>query len=288
MLTHFSSVLTTASSWSKTMRHAVLLLSVLFIWLANSTSHAKDAEPWPFWETHNASSTATIDHSAWDALLKTYIRADNDLNRFAYGRVSASDRQALNDYLQLLQRTNIRDYARTEQKAFWTNLYNALTIQVILDHYPVESIRDIDISPGLFSDGPWGKKLVRVAGQELSLDDIEHRILRPIWDTPLTHYTVNCASVGCPNLAKQAFTGANIAELQERLAREYVNSSRGVLVKDGRITVSKIYDWFDRDFGGSEAAILAHLKQYAQPSLVKQLKTINEIDDYDYGWSLNE
>ena len=98
--------------------------------------------------------------------------------------------------------------SRDEQLAYWINLYNALTVKVILDHYPVKSILDIDISPGWFSIGPWGKKLVAVEGVEISLDDIEHRILRPIWRDPRIHYALNCAAVGCPNLLREAFTGA--------------------------------------------------------------------------------
>ncbi len=98
----------------------------------------------------------------------------------------------------ILAATSADRLRRAEQFPFWINLYNALTVKVVLDHYPVEIIRDIDISPGLFADGPWGKKLVTVEGEALSLDDIEHRILRPIWKDPRLHYVLNCAALGVP------------------------------------------------------------------------------------------
>jgi hypothetical protein len=93
----------------------------------------------------------------------------------------------------------ISGYSRPEQFAYWFNLCNALTIQVVLDHYPVESIRDIDVSPGQFADGPWKKESVTVQAEKVSLDDIEHLILRAIWIDQRIHYAVNCASVGCPD-----------------------------------------------------------------------------------------
>ena len=97
---------------------------------------------------------------------------------------------ALNAYVENLSRMPINDFNRAEQKAFWINLYNALTVKVVLAAYPVKSIRDIAISPGLFARGPWGKKLIEIDGETVSLNDIEHRILRPIWRDPRLHYAL--------------------------------------------------------------------------------------------------
>jgi hypothetical protein len=187
-----------------------------------------------------------------------------------------------------LTQTAVSRLNRNEQKAFWINLYNALTVKVILDHYPVKSIRDIDISPGLFSDGPWGKKLVSVEGEDISLDDIEHRILRPVWKDPRVHYGVNCASHGCPNLQPEAFTAENSDELLDKGAREFVNSPRGARIENGKLTVSSIYVWFKPDFGGTDAGVIDHLKKYAQPGLRTQLEKIDRISDNQYDWTLNE
>lgn len=268
----------------QTLGAALLLLLML---LVSSTLHAKDAELWPYWQKSNASSEATIEHSAWDKLLKKHVKHNGTLNRFDYAGVTSADKNALKQYIQKLEKTTITNYNRTEQEAFWTNLYNAVTIDVVLDNYPVDSIKDIDISPGLFSSGPWGKDLVTVEGKAMSLDDIEHRILRPIWNTPLTHYTVNCASIGCPNLHTDAFTGENIKSLQVQLAKDFINSPRGAQVKQGDLEVSKIYKWFEADFGGSEKAVIAHLTKYANADLKSKLSGITDIDSYEYDWSLN-
>ncbi|MEE8270937.1 MAG: DUF547 domain-containing protein, partial [Alphaproteobacteria bacterium] len=162
---------------------------------------APPARPWKRWMPHDPQSTAAIDHTAWDAVLARYVSGHPDgINRVAYGSVTAADRAALDRYLDALSATPIARFNRDQQFAFWVNLYNALTVRVVLDHYPVDSIRDIDISSGLFADGPWGRDLIEVDGTALTLDDIEHRILRPLWRDPRIHYAVSCASLGCPNL----------------------------------------------------------------------------------------
>ena len=248
---------------------------------------APEAELWPRWQAHDPAATQTIDHTAWGRILRTYIVPDGGINYFAYGKVSEGDRAALSGYVDALANTPISRFGRDEQLAYWVNLYNALTIELILEHGPVKSIRDIDISPGLFSFGPWDKTLITVEGEALTLNDIEHRILRPIWRDPRIHYAVNCASIGCPNLQDRAFTGANAEALLEAGARAYINHPRGARVEGGALTVSSIYDWFSEDFGDDDAAIIAHLKRYAEPPLREALEGIREIDDDEYDWRLN-
>ncbi len=247
------------------------------------------AKLWPKWQAETAGSPRTVDHAAWDRLLQTYVRpADNGVNLFTYGTVTGADRAALDGYIQALAATVVRDLARAEQLPFWINLYNALTIQVVLDAYPVASIRDIDISPGLFAKGPWGKTLLRIEGEAMSLDDIEHRILRPIWRDPRIHYAVNCASIGCPNLQPRAFTRANTEALMTVGARDYVNHRRGVRVGGGGVTASSLYSWFKSDFGGSDAGLIAHLRRHAMPDLNAELARARSIGDHGYDWSLND
>ena len=204
-----------------------------------------------------------------------------------YEAVTTDDRNALKRYLDLMQTLPISRYNRYEQKAYWINLYNALTVHVILSHYPVESIRDINISPGWFSRGPWGAKLLAIEGEKISLDDIEHRILRPIWKDNRVHYAVNCASIGCPNLLPVSYTGQNLELLLDRGAREYVNHSRGVKFKNGQLQVSSIYIWFQEDFAGSEEGVLSHLRQNASGSLAEALESYSGDLEHDYDWSLN-
>lgn len=232
---------------------------------------------------------STVDHSGWDRLLQTYIVASPDkVNRFAYGRVRASDKRALKNYLTALQGVRAKALASDEQQAFWINFYNALTIDVVLDHYPVKSITDISLGGGFFNTGPWKKLLVTVEGRKLSLDNIEHDILRKNWRDPRLHYAVNCASMSCPNLMAKAFTAANLDHLLTQGGRDYVNHPRGVRITKGKATLSRIYSWYKGDFGKGDAEVLRHVSEFAEPGLKKQLAEIDEIDGYDYDWSLNE
>lgn len=248
---------------------------------------APKAELWARWATHAETSGQTIDHSAWQAFLQRYVVASDDrIHRVAYAAVTAQDRERLEDYLAMLSAEPISGYARAEQLAYWVNLYNALTVRVVLDHYPVASIRDIDISPGLFASGPWGKVLIEVEGEGMTLNDIEHRVLRPIWQDPRVHYALNCASVGCPNLQREAFTADNSGRLLEAAARDYINHPRGVRVQEEGVLLSSIYNWFAPDFE-VDGGVLPHLRRYADPILAARLARQPAISGYTYDWSLN-
>ncbi|WP_350335784.1 DUF547 domain-containing protein [Coralliovum pocilloporae] len=270
---------------------AVLLAGVVTMTAAFGSGErifAPDADAWSVWRTSAKSDTRTIDHSRWGDVLKKYVRKGRGgVNLFAYRSVSSSDKAKLDAYIKDMTALKISSYNRNVQKAYWINLYNALTIQVVLDNKPVKSIRDIDISPGLFADGPWGKKLVTIEGRKVSLNDIEHRILRPLWRDARIHYAVNCASIGCPNLQTRPFTGKTVNGQLSKGARDYVNNARGVSVKNGKVTVSKIYDWFYEDFGKSDKDVLNHILKYANADLKRQLQSIGKIHDVKYDWSLN-
>lgn len=266
---------------------AALLACAVIVTAASAA--APKANLWERWTTHDPASTRSVDHSGWGAFLRRYLRKGPDgVNRVAYGEVDEKNRKLLRKYIEDLSDFPVRRLNRKEQLAFWINLYNAVTVELILDHYPLESILELNISPGWFTVGPWGKKLVSVEGEKMSLDDIEHRVLRPIWRDPRIHYAVNCASYGCPNLAAVPFTAESADALLEAGARAYVNHPRGALVEDGELTVSSIYHWYKVDFGGTDAGVIAHLKKYAAPPLAAKLKGIRRIDDHEYDWKLND
>ena len=252
-----------------------------------------DAAPkstlWSFWDRSGEVRTAPDFHGDWGGLINRYLSRGRDgVARFDYAAVTAADRALLDAYLERLADSDVLSLHRADQMAYWLNFYNALTVRLILTHYPVDTIRDIDISPGWFSDGPWGAKLVTVQGQEVSLDDIEHRILRPIWQDPRVHYGVNCASVGCPDLAPEPFDPMRLDTQLDAAARIYVNHPRAVRVNEaGRVTASSIYDWFRKDFGDSEAGVIAHVLSYAKPELAQKLQGVRDISAYEYDWSLN-
>ncbi len=186
---------------------------------------AQKAELWARWQKHDPGSAQKIDHSAWDGFLKKFVVVSDPsgINRVRYQAVAAVDFKSLQDYLRSMQAVAISNYNRNEQKAFWINVYNALTIDVVLSRFPVVSIRTINISPELLAQGPWGAKLFIVEGEKLSLDDIEHRILRPIWKDNRVHYAVNAAGLGFPQSSTAGFHGRKHAKRCWKRAR--ANSS---------------------------------------------------------------
>lgn len=251
---------------------------------------APSSEYWEIWDSSNPSDTRTIDHTAWGAFLDRYLETDapSGVNLVRYGAVSGSDRRALQSYLAEMQAVEIRGYNRDEQFAYWVNLYNAATIELILDHYPVESIREIDISPGLFASGPWDAELLEVEGTALTLNDVEHRILRPIWEDPRIHYAVNCASYSCPNLAPVPYTAANYDSLLDEMASDYVNHPRGVEFDRRRVRLSSIYNWYQEDFGDSLEGVIDHLLEFAEGETAVRLREHSGGARYRYDWDLNE
>ena len=237
---------------------------------------------------HDAASATRIDHTAFDALLRAHVvPAEAGLTRVDYAAFKAQSHDRLKAYIASLAGVDPNGLNRDEQFAYWANLYNALTLDVVLDHYPTASIRDIDISPGL-ADGPWGKKLIEVSGVALSLDDIEHGIMRPIWRDPRIHYAVNCASVGCPNLRRQAFTARALEEMLDAAARDYINSPRGVSVTSGVVAASSIFSWYRRDFGQTPKDVLDHIRRYAEPGLKAELAGTDYVSQFSYDWALND
>ena len=153
----------------RTCRYGLTVI-VSVLGLAMSVRAAPKAEIWPHWQQHNVQNPAQIDFTFWESFLAKYVDAQHPsgIHRLRYASVSAEDRQALQHYLAVLQTVPISTYNRQEQQAYWINLYNALTVSVILAHYPVASIRDIHLS-GLFSTGPWQAKLLTIEGEKVSL-----------------------------------------------------------------------------------------------------------------------
>lgn len=235
----------------------------------------------------NRSGGGTANHAAFDALLRRRARNSRDgVVRVDYAgwKASAADRASLRAYIASLSRLNPQSLTRPEQFAFWANLYNAVTLDVVLVAWPVRSIRDIrsGITPG-----PWRRKLATVAEVELSLDDMEHNILRHGWSDPRVHYAVNCASISCPNLPLRALRGATLGPSLDAAARAYVNSPRAVTFDGDTLVVSSIYKWYADDFGGSDARVIAHLARYANEPLKTRLRAATRIGRDTYDWSLN-
>jgi len=263
-----------------------ILLVVTLISTGNLVVAAPDSEAQEFWLAHDEQSTIEVSHEAWQTLLDKYLDADHasGVNRFDYKSIDKSDRKVLDDYLDSLQAVDPRKLSKNEQLAYWINFYNALTAQVVVEEYPVQSIRKIRFLTSPF--GPWDKNFVKVQGKKLSLNDIEHGILRPIWKDPRIHFAVNCASIGCPNLIDEAFTAANADELMEEAASDFINHSRGVEIQGDTLVLSSIFDWYGSDFGSNEVEIVAYISQFFDGN-TSDLTALNKFS-YQYDWNLNQ
>jgi len=231
----------------------------------------------------NDNSEATIDHAGWNALLQEYVvEGDRGVNLVEYNRLKSEAVDDLASYLEAMQAVTIEEFGADEQFAFWVNLYNAATVDVILKNLPLDSIRSI----GLLGAGPWKDDAVTVAGRTLSLDNIEHDILRPQWQDVRIHYAVNCASIGCPNLAREAYTGAKLEEMLEAASKAFVNHPRGFGGEPDAIIASSIFDWYQDDWG-SVQDVLDHAREYAEGPTATLLEEASEIEDYGYDWAIN-
>jgi hypothetical protein len=157
----------------------------------------------------------------------------------------------------------------------------------------VDSIRDIEFGRSfvpsfLVGDGPWGQELITVEGIPLSLDNIEQRIIRPLFHEPRVHYVLNRAAVGSPDLMPRPLSPAEMEGQLDAAARSFINSPRAVTVDGNRAGVSSIYTWFREDFGGSQEAVLVHLRNFAGPELRAELDEVSRVRDQGFDWSLND
>lgn len=274
------------SKFNSNLMSAVYL--ILLTLIPSVSVAAPESKALKFWSSSNEGSTIIVDHSAWQNLLNTYLdsKHPSGINRFNYAMVNKKDLKKLGNYIKQLQQINPLNLNRAEQKAFWINLYNALTVELIIKNYPVQSITKL--GKGFFAFGPWDDILIDIQGQELTLNNIEHGILRPFFNDKRIHYAVNCASMSCPNLSASAYTANNTDALLEQGAKQYVNHDRGVNFEEGELIISSIYHWYKEDFGGNDKSLIKHFIHYAEPALAKQLSTYQGDIEHDYDWALNQ
>lgn len=243
-------------------------------------------ELFAFASINNELSSHRVDHSGWQAVLDEYLDSDEeDVNLFAYADLKDEGTGELQRYLNELAAIDPRDLNADEQLAFWINLYNAATVKVIVDSYPVETIREL--GDGVLP-GPWNEQVVEIAGLSLSLNDIEHRILRPVFEDERIHFGVNCASISCPDLMPQAFTGDNVDNLLDIAATAYLSHPRGLRFDGDTLVLSSIFSWYGSDFGASEVEVLEVLAGYLDGELADALENHTGPVRYEYDWSLNE
>jgi len=266
----------------------ILVVAVIFAAYAYIKNAEKNKQTQLFWAEENTSNTETIEHSKWQDILENYIETEHEsgVYLFDYSSIDDEDFAQLKEYIQQLASIDPRQYQSNEQKAYWINLYNALTVKLILDNYPLDSITSLGASVTAF--GPWDDEVISIAEQKLSLNDIEHQILRPIWKDARIHFAVNCASYGCPNLQDNAFTAENMENLLNKAAEEYLAHPRGARFEQDRLILSSIFEWYAEDFGENKQAVLRTLSSYFSNDVAEKLASYQGKIDYEYDWSLND
>jgi hypothetical protein len=232
---------------------------------------------------------ADPDYSTWNKLLAKYYDPAKGMN---YRALKAGDAKTLEALRQQLGRVNVAALNRSEQLAYWINVYNVNVVATVVEKYPVDSIRDISTDPiirlNVFKNErvPFGREL-------LSLDDVEHKKIREGFGDPRIHFAINCAARSCPPIRPEAFTGARLDAQLDDQARRFLNGPYGAKFRrDGRdleITVTKIMDWFGEDFSksGGRVAFLHKYVSADKQRLIDGAKDV-ELEFADYDWALND
>lgn len=254
-----------------------------FSWLFSGPAAELD----PFWEQINSTSTEQVDHSHWQSILDDYLVEDESgVNLFDYEGLQVDGDARLDRYVNDLSAIDPRKLNKAEQMSYWINLYNALTVRLVAANYPVASITEL--GDRLLSSGPWDDEIIAVADRALTLNDIEHRILRPVFKDHRIHFAVNCASIGCPDLNALAYTAADLDKMLSQAATRFLNHPRGLQLEGDMLRLSKIFRWFQGDFGGDELEMLRTLTQYLEPEMAAKVGQFSGELEYAYDWALND
>ncbi len=227
-------------------------------------------------------NTQPVSHELFDILLKKHVDKSGLVSYAGF----AEDREQLDQYLTLLTANppNDQHWTEAEKLAYWINLYNGFTIALILDHYPVESIKDIGANLQVpFVNTPWDIKFIEIAGEKYDLNNIEHNILRKIFKEPRIHFAINCASMSCPKLRKEAYLGSKLEQQLQEQAIEFLNDPTRNQITADKAEVSKIFQWFSGDFT-KDGSLREFLNQYAAQKILEDA----DIGYMDYDWTINE
>ncbi|GAA4346147.1 DUF547 domain-containing protein [Hymenobacter saemangeumensis] len=223
-----------------------------------------------------------VDHRVFDRLLKKHVNAEGRVNYKGF----KAEQEEFNKYLSLLSKNPpAASWSKNEQMAYWINAYNAYTIRLILDHYPLKSIKDIGPKIQVpFVNTPWAKKFFTIGGEEMSLDNIEHGTLRKKYNDPRIHFALVCASISCPRLRNEAYTAEQLDRQLDEQGRDFLsNASKNKVGKD-KALLSKYFDWYKGDWEKNGQNVVSWVNKYSPTKIDKNTK----IGYLDYNWKLNE
>lgn len=265
---------------------ALLAFSIVVLPIASA---APKAEVIKFWNDSEELSIMQVDHSAWQNILTAYVddQHPSGVNRVDYGAVTLGDARKLKNYLSYVQKMEPRQLNSEESKAFWINLYNATLFDKIVDAYQSGSFRAVNrLMNGGVDSRAWGRNAAEVVMQEISLNDILHGILRPIWKDPRIHFALSTGTIGGANIQKTAFNGDNNEELLEKAKTEFMQHSRAVRVEAGLVILSSVFDWYGSDFGLDESAVLAYARDNTGEATSQAMVGLSRTS-FEYDWNLN-
>ncbi len=228
------------------------------------------------------SESKPINHAIFDSLLKKYVNEEGYVNYKGF----LKDSVQFNSYLDLLSRNhpNEKNWSKEERLAYWINAYNAFTIKLICNYYPVKSIKDIKSGIPFVSD-TWTISFIKIEGKTYNLNDIEHGIIRPKFNDPRIHFAVNCASKGCPPLRNEAYMASKLNAQLDEQAKNFINDgNRNKIQSANKADLSKIFTWFSGDFKKAAPSVIAFINKYSNTKLSEKA-TLNY---QDYDWNLNE
>ncbi len=230
------------------------------------------------------------DNQLYTNILKIYVK-----DGLVDYKNLVGDKQ-LDKYLKQLSETNPDNFSRNEKLAFWINVYNVFTIQIVRDNYPIESINELStggrIIGHLLGKTVWDKVFITINNKNYSLNDIEHKILRKM-NEPRIHFAIVCASISCPELLNEAYEADKIDAQLESQAKIFLNdeSRNQFAIENRKASISEIFNWFGEDFGKSDDDILIYVSKFLSISLqtdINQNIKQWEVSFKDYNWNLNE
>lgn len=213
---------------------------------------------------------AKPDHTQWNTLLQKHVSATGKVNYAGF----KADKAKLQTYLDVLAASPVQDnWSRAEKMAYWINVYNAFTIKLIVDNYPVSSITK------LHNGKPWDVKWIKLGNKTYSLNEVENDILRPKYQDARIHFAVNCAAKSCPPLLNRAWTGENLKSYLEKQTAAFINNAKYNTISARKVEVSKIFEWYASDFGN----LIEFLNKYSKTSINKGAS----VSYKEYDWGLN-
>ena len=230
-------------------------------------------------------------HAEWSEVLSEYVAVDRGSSQVDY-RGILKNRAGLDNYLARVEKVSLEEYrswTQSQRLAFLINAYNAFTVKLIVDNYPVDSIKDL----GGWISTPWKKKFFTLLGKERHLDNIEHDMIRVEFDEPRIHFAVNCAAVACPALRREAFVAGRLDEQLEEATRLFLTDTRRNRYQADRqrLELSSIFRWYHDDFERNQGSLEAFVADRItrDPEIRERIRSKEvKVVYLDYDWSLND